>query len=81
MSQEFSQSIKSDKRLSTLEQNLTMVKTTEVEFEKEYETIDQNVTEKELMVNLYREIDEVSLELDGFNVDEKDRKKLDKIKK
>jgi len=33
------------------------------------------------MVNLYREIDEVSLELDGFNVDEKDRKKLDKIKK
>jgi len=58
-----------------------MVKTTEVEFEKEYETIDQNVTEKELMVNLYREIDEVSLELDGFNVDEKDRKKLDKIKK
>ena len=70
-----------DERLSKLDQNLTEVKKDKVELEKQYQVVDNNVTEKELILNQYREMDEVSFEVDSLYEGEKDREKLDKIKK
>ena len=70
-----------DKRLSTVEHNLTDAKLSETQLENEYKVLDQNVTDKEMMLTLHKEIDEVSLELDALDVEGEDVKKIKKIKK
>jgi hypothetical protein len=69
------------KRVSKLDQNLTNIKISERKKKEQYQLLDQNVTEKELILNLHKEIDEVSLELDTLDIGEKDITKLNKIKK
>jgi len=70
-----------NKRVSNLEHNLTNVKVSKVNLEKKQQLLNKNVSNKESMLTLYKEMDNVSSELDMLDTDGKDREKIEKIKK